>query len=226
VASAPPSNTSGPDPSGLNTAGLNTAGPNPAGPNPAGRRRESPDVRRTQILDGATQVFVERGIDASMAEVAEVAGIAKGTVYLYFASKAELLAELRVRYLERFAATVADALGRLGEPTTQAAVEQFAACLFDWSQENYALHHVLFHAAGVSEEDAFERGRALMRALVHRGVETGELHTVDPDLTAQFLLDGVHGLLMATMHPPTPDRRRYDRAVAELVPRVLGTASP
>jgi AcrR family transcriptional regulator len=182
-------------------------------------------VRRTQILDGAERVFVDRGIDAAMAEVAEVAGVAKGTVYLYFASKAELLAELRARYLERFAAAVGRALDGLGEPTTRAAVLQFAACLFDWSQENYALHHVLFHAAGVSEEDAFERGRTLMSELVRGGVESGELHTVDPDLTAQFLLDGLHGLLMATMHPPTPDRRRFDRAVAELVPRVLGVAS-
>ena len=190
----------------------------------AHRRRESPDVRRTQILDGATRVFVERGIEASMAEVAEIAGVAKGTVYLYFASKAELLAELRGRYLERFSAAVEHALGELGEPTTQGAVAQFAACLFDWSQEHYALHHVLFHEAGVSEDDAFERGRALMRELVHRGVKSGELHTVDADLTAQFLLDGLHGLLMVTMHPPEPDRPRFDRAVAELIPRVLGTA--
>jgi AcrR family transcriptional regulator len=161
-----------------------------------------------------------------MAEVADVSGVAKGTVYVYFASKAELLAELRARYLERFASTVQDALGRLDEPTTQAAVEQFAACLFDWSQENYALHHVLFHAAGVSEEDAFVRGRALMNEMVRGGIESGELRTVDPDLTAQFLLDGLHGLLMATMHPPEPDRPRYDAAVAELIPRVLGTAAP
>ena len=191
---------------------------------PGTRRREPPDVRRTQILDGAERVFVERGIDASVAEVAEVAGVAKGTVYLYFASKAELLAELRARYLERFAATVERALGELTDPSTRAAIEQFAACLFDWSQDNYALHHVLFHDAGVSEEDAFERGRELMRELVRRGVEAGELQIADPDLTAQFLLDGLHGLLMATMHPPEPDRPRYDRTVAELVPRVLGSA--
>jgi AcrR family transcriptional regulator len=190
---------------------------------PGSRRREPPDVRRTQILDGAERVFVDRGLDASVAEVAKVAGVAKGTVYLYFASKAELLAELRARYIERFAATVEAALDDLAEPSARAEVQQFAASLFDWSQENHALHHVLFHEAGVSEEDAFVRGRALMRELVHRGVESGELHTADPDLTARFLLDGLHGILMATMLPPNPDRARYDRAVAEVIPRVLGS---
>ena len=44
-----------------------------------------------------------------MAEVAEAASVAKGTVYLYFESKAELLAGLRARYFDDFVA-------RLGEP--------------------------------------------------------------------------------------------------------------
>jgi hypothetical protein len=83
---------------------------------------------------------------------------------------------------------------------------------------------VLFHEAGVSEDDAFERGRALIAELVRHGVESGELHSVDPDLTAQFLFDGLHGILVATMQPPEPDRPRFDRAVAELVPRTLGVA--
>jgi AcrR family transcriptional regulator len=198
--------------------------PTPTGTGTGTRRREQPAVRRTQILDGAERAFVDRGIDASMAEVAEVAGVAKGTVYLYFASKAELLAELRSRYLERFVETVGRALGELAEPTAATAIGAFAACLFDWSQAHYALHHVLFHEAGVSEDDAFERGRALIAELVRHGVESGELHSVDPDLTAQFLFDGLHGILVATMQPPEPDRPRFDRAVAELVPRTLGVA--
>ena len=51
-----------------------------------------------------------------VADVAEAAAVAKGTVSLYFESKAELLAELlaglRARYFERFAA-------RLGDPPTR-----------------------------------------------------------------------------------------------------------
>ena len=52
-------------------------------------RRQPPDVRREQILDAAQRVLLRRGpAAATMAEVADAASLAKGTVYLYFASKA------------------------------------------------------------------------------------------------------------------------------------------
>jgi len=86
-----------------------------------------------------------------------------------------------------------------------------------------AANHVLFHEAGVSEEDAFRHGRTLVTELVTAGVEAGTVHVVDPELAARALLDAIHGLLVATMHPERPQRRRFDRAVRELVPRVLGT---
>ncbi|MDF2743659.1 MAG: TetR/AcrR family transcriptional regulator, partial [Actinomycetia bacterium] len=72
-------------------------------------RRQPPDVRREQILDAAERVLVGRGLAATtMADVAEAAAVAKGTVYLYFESRAELLAGLRARYFERFAALLGD----------------------------------------------------------------------------------------------------------------------
>jgi AcrR family transcriptional regulator len=48
--------------------------------------------KREQILQSATQLFVTHGYrKTSMEEVAAAAGIAKGTVYLYYRNKAELL---------------------------------------------------------------------------------------------------------------------------------------
>src|SRR5215210_7257384 len=56
-------------------------------------RRRPPDVRREQILDAAERVLVERGLaTTTMADVAGAAAVAKGTVYLYFESKAGLRA--------------------------------------------------------------------------------------------------------------------------------------
>lgn len=45
-------------------------------------------AKRRQILDGAAQVFLERGFDAaSMGEIARAAGVSKGTLYVYFDNK-------------------------------------------------------------------------------------------------------------------------------------------
>jgi len=48
-------------------------------------------AKRRQILDGASKVFMELGFDgASMGEIARVAGVSKGTLYVYFADKSRL----------------------------------------------------------------------------------------------------------------------------------------
>lgn len=187
------------------------------------RRREPPDVRRAQILDAAERLLVDRGLRTSIAEIADAAGVAKGTVYLYFASRDDLLAALRARYLERFVDTVGGTLATRPSADAARTVVAFADALFDWGMQHVALHHVLFHEAGVSEQDAFELGRALLTRLVADGVETGTVRVGDPELCARALLDAIHGLLVATMDPASPQRERYDRAVRELVPRVLGT---
>ena len=102
-------------------------------------RRQPPDVRREQILDAAQQVLLRRGPDAAtMAEVADAASLAKGTVYLYFESKAELLAGLRARYFERLTAVLADPPGaRRGAPPTAAArIEGLVAAFYDFAHAN------------------------------------------------------------------------------------------
>jgi TetR/AcrR family transcriptional regulator, fatty acid metabolism regulator protein len=48
--------------------------------------------KRSKILDAATRVFAERGFfGAQVADIARRAGIASGTVYLYFRSKDDVL---------------------------------------------------------------------------------------------------------------------------------------
>lgn len=59
---------------------------------PTHRRRK--DARPGEIVDAALSLFVERGFAATrLDDVAERAGVSKGTVYLYFDSKEALLAE-------------------------------------------------------------------------------------------------------------------------------------
>lgn len=53
------------------------------------------DLRREGFLDAARFLLLEKGLEAiSMQEIAEISKIAKGTLYLYFKSKEELLLAL------------------------------------------------------------------------------------------------------------------------------------
>jgi TetR/AcrR family transcriptional repressor of nem operon len=188
-------------------------------------RRQPPDVRREQILDAAQQVLLRQGpAAATMADVADAASVAKGTVYLYFASKAELLAGLRARYFERLTVVLGDrATARPGAPPTVAArIEALVAAFYDFALANHELHHVLFHEAGIGEHDTFARVRDAVAELVASGAATGELDVEDQALATDFVLHGLHGILVAATHRPRSHRRRLVDGATRLVCGALG----
>ena len=59
------------------------------------RSAQDKDLRRAQLVEAATQLFADADFDAvTIARVAELAGVAKGTAYIYFATKEALFLEL------------------------------------------------------------------------------------------------------------------------------------
>jgi AcrR family transcriptional regulator len=60
-------------------------------------------LKRQRILKAATDLFIHHGYrKTSVDEVARESGVAKGTVYLYFKTKADLLAQAIVEEKKRF----------------------------------------------------------------------------------------------------------------------------
>src|SRR4051794_39772246 len=52
------------------------------------------ETQRANILEGARRVFARKGKAATMADVAQAAGVSQGLAYRYFASKEEIYREL------------------------------------------------------------------------------------------------------------------------------------
>src|SRR6201993_248250 len=65
-------------------------------PDEPGDRPLRRDAERTgqRILAAAAEVFTERGLDATLDEIARAAGVGIGTVYRRFPDKATLISEL------------------------------------------------------------------------------------------------------------------------------------
>jgi TetR/AcrR family transcriptional regulator, fatty acid metabolism regulator protein len=90
------------------------------------RRRPEPVPparKREAILRAATDVFAERGFfNAQVADVARVAGVAAGTVYLYFRSKDDLLVSIFERTMREALADGRAAFARDADPSERLRV--------------------------------------------------------------------------------------------------------
>jgi AcrR family transcriptional regulator len=72
---------------------------------------EDKEERANALLDAAEALFLEHPDRmANVAEVADAAGVAKGTVYLYFPSKEEMLLALHERHVKAFFDELAELL--------------------------------------------------------------------------------------------------------------------
>ena len=75
------------------------------------RTQEQKVFRRMQILDAAERHFLEVGYEAfSMASLARLAGVVKGTLYLYFKTREEVFLTLHTRSLVRWSHIFIDQL--------------------------------------------------------------------------------------------------------------------
>ena len=75
-------------------------------------RTKPPEVRLEELMGAAEALFLEKGVDATtISEITEAAGVAKGTFYVYFPSKQEMLAALAERYVGQFVQALDEAIG-------------------------------------------------------------------------------------------------------------------
>src|SRR5216683_1768595 len=82
------------------------------------RQADAPRADKGEaILRAATDVFAERGFfNAQVADVARVAGVAAGTVYLYFRGKDDLLVSIFERTMREGLAEGRTAVATLRDP--------------------------------------------------------------------------------------------------------------
>jgi AcrR family transcriptional regulator len=156
------------------------------------RRRPSQDERRAAILAAALDVFAENGFAAArLDDVAQKAGVAKGTLYLYFPDKESLfealLQGLVSPVLERIQALSADQTLPSGAALS-GILTLFQNEVIGTSRERL-LRLIIAEGprfpkiAEFYHREVISRGREIIRAIASRGYERGELPS---DAMARF----------------------------------------
>jgi AcrR family transcriptional regulator len=189
---------------------------------------KSPEHRRDELLNAAVRVFAEKGIaGATIADVAEAAGVAKGTFYLYFTSKEHLLAALRERFVTEVLAHARTYLDRVGRDDWWELADALIEGWIDFDLEHREVLYV-FTREGLTKQtqDIFaecERKLTEMMALgIQAGMESGAFKVTDPVFTASFLHHALEGaVLEEILKGQELDRDRLVAAGKELVRKVL-----
>jgi len=160
-------------------------------------RRRRKDARPAELLEAALTLFVEKGFAATRSEeVAKAAGVSKGTLYLYFPSKEELLKAVIQHFLgAEIEAGVQEAAAADG-PTAQ-ALEQLLVTWWTRVYEGPAsgvFKLVITEIRNFPEIGEFwvERvvapGEQIVSGLLRRGIERGEFAPVDIDFAVHSIL--------------------------------------
>ena len=180
---------------------------------PGGREAGRPlrrDAQRNQerILAAARKLFAERGIDATLDDVAARAGVGVGTVYRRYPNKDALLDEL---FEERIAELAALAEASLSDADAWTALVRFLERVEELFAADRALEHLVLHTDRGQQHvmRARERLLAPVGALVERAKAEGRLRA---DFEAADIRI-IHTMLAAVVHEThavSPDLwRRY-----------------
>ncbi|MGL5929344.1 MAG: TetR/AcrR family transcriptional regulator [Dermatophilaceae bacterium] len=198
----------------------------PANAGPTGH-----DDKRTRILTAARAVLAEHGYDgAAMADVATRAGVAKGTVYLYFPSKAALVSALSAQVRDQLLAAVG---GALSEDTTLAErLDRMVRAGVGVATAHRDVIRLLDNDMLLftpTDRPAASRHEPLIAAF-ERAQQRGELSTdVDPDICAELVIAVVTRIAQSTLSGLVDDDERrlafLQQSIAFLL-RGLGLPPP
>ncbi len=210
------------------------------GPGRSQRRVQKKAESHRRILEAAKEVFFRDGFTAAnLDEVAERAGVAKGTLYRYFESKAELY----VAILSHNGAAFEDKLKSvlvpgLGPPEKLRRVSRFYFRHYIenpdyfqifWAIENQSVIGELPASMVEQVTEIWERNLSLLAEIIEEGVRDGAFRDYDPWETANILWTLANGIIQTEHSAPRRRvrRRPLDRVFEDAIDLVLrGLANP
>ncbi|MGE5151882.1 MAG: TetR/AcrR family transcriptional regulator [Rhodospirillaceae bacterium] len=216
--------------------------PRPAHPT----RQRRKEARPQELLDAALALFVEKGFSATRSEeVAALAGVSKGTLYLYYPSKEELFKAVVRHNMSRLIAEGIELVDAYEGSTS----ELLATLLEVWwervgSTPAAGIHKIVLaevrnfpELAQFYAEEVIVPADRLFSSAVRRGIQRGEFRAMPEHEVAQALMAP---MIFLTLHQhsfaacPMPasvrlDPQRLIRTHLELALRgleVRGTDTP
>jgi AcrR family transcriptional regulator len=160
-------------------------------------------------LKAAREVFAQRGSSATMADIADKAGVSQGLAYRYFASKEELFEVLFKQTME--SAKEYDQIIKELPGTSSERVDEIITKLLEMRKEKpgyYQMMYQMLSDQGTPKEikdTVTKRGIAFrkeMRKLLIEGQRAGKIANDDPDQLLGAVMGAMEGLWRSVAYDP------------------------
>jgi AcrR family transcriptional regulator len=149
-------------------------------------------------MDAAQLLFLKNGPDStSIEQITDGANIAKGTFYLHFASKDDVLLALRDRFVRALLEKLQKAVSRRPKEDWKGKLGAWAKAGALYFLEREAIHNLVFreYRSPSPEEESENIVIGHLSGLLEAGTVAGAWSVDDHRFTAAFLFHGLHGVL-------------------------------
>ncbi len=183
-------------------------------------------TRRETLVSTALDLFGRRGIDGvSMDDIAQGAGVTKGSLYWHFDTKREVVFEAAALYYSVWRdhmSTIIDRAASHREALESAIRFSVRSCLLDSGNRVFTTELI---ATSLHDEELraswagfYDEALRLFLGLTHRAVGAGQMVCDDVDTRVDIMLAAMEGLKQtALFNPALVSRNREERLCRQLL---------
>jgi len=179
------------------------------------------EFRIQSIQEAAIRVISRKGMaSATMQEIAEEAGVAKGTIYLYFRDREELVEktfETAIGELHKQVDAALDSEGTFEQRLRAMTTAKLA--FFNQNREFFRLYHALKMPEGNASQQRRQKRtcQPQFRARVERvatamkeAMDAGEIRRLDPNRLALILIETSTAIVLERLNEDAPPPESED----------------
>lgn len=191
------------------------------------RTVKSAPERRNEILDIASELFVQKGFEGtSTNDILEKVGIARGTLYYHFKSKEEILDAIVERVNQQVVERLKEIVGKKEMPIMERLVLAVRALRVDTElgeelmEQVHKPQNALMHQK--MQEVLLKQITPLFQELIEEGIQQGLVETYFPKETLEMILLYAFIMFDDEMEQSEEERNLRIKAFVFNVERLLG----
>ena len=161
-------------------------------------RTKPPEERREELMNAAERLFLEHGVGPTTIEqITTAADVAKGTFYLYFSSKEDILGALGDRFGQEHLTKIKAALADKKPDDWHGKLATWAAAGVASYLDSIRLHDILFYGSRPATREGLVDNVVIdhLTEMLQAGVDAGAWTIDDPRFIAVFLFSGLHAVV-------------------------------